>query len=436
MAKSIHHAFVERYGVPAGWNAMRLRELVSFLGGGTPDSDVSAFWGGDIPWLTPTEMTTIEGRFASNSERTLTRAGLESARCSLLEPGTLVMSTRGTVGNVVIAGVPLTCNQSCEALVPKESASSDYLYFVLTYWRPLIERMAAGTTFKSITRRDIRDLWFSVPDVDERDQITNALIAVEDAIAAAGEELTAAIRIRTALMQQLFTKGIPGRSKSVQTIVVFRKPVDIPKRWEPSRLGASTVLVQYGTNAASNGYRGGYPVIAIPEVVALRLELGDVPYADIPESEARDLRLEENDVLLIRTNGNPAYMGKSTLITADVARQHVVFASYLIRVRTDQDRLRGAYLNYFLASPLGRRQALAMANTSAGNHNLGARSLRQFWIPRPDPDEQDEIVTILHRCEDAIDALQDKVEALLRLKKSLLQNLLTGKVRVAKGVTV
>ncbi len=110
--------------------------------------------------------------------------------------------------------------------------------------------------------------------------------------------------------------------------------------------------------------------------------------------------------------------------------KHLIFASYLIRVRTNKMKLSGRYLNYFLASPLGRRQCLAMANTSAGNHNLGSRSIKQFDFPRPTSDEQSEIVVLVDAAEDSIEAVQNEISALDRLKRSLLQNLLTGRVRV------
>jgi type I restriction enzyme S subunit len=130
------------------------------------------------------------------------------------------------------------------------------------------------------------------------------------------------------------------------------------------------------------------------------------------------------------TIGNSEYIGKSTVIGEEADRQHIVFASYLIRVRTDSAKLSGKYLNYFLASPLGRRQCLATANTSAGNHNLGSRSIKQFCFPRPSPDEQEEIVGVVDAAEDSIEAAQTEVASLERMKTSLLQNLLTGRVRV------
>jgi restriction endonuclease S subunit len=204
----------------------------------------------------------------------------------------------------------------------------------------------------------------------------------------------------------------------------------MPDAWDIGPLRNSVPIVEYGTNAPSNDGKHGYPVVAIPEVIASRFRLGECSYVEVSEEEANALRLQPDDVLLIRTNGNAEYIGKSTVIGDEAAEQHILYASYLIRIRTDKALLSGRYLNYFLASSLGRRLCLAMANTSAGNHNLGSRAIKQFIFPRPSTDEQAEIVGLIDAAEDSIEAVQEEITALQRLKRSLLQNLLTGKVRV------
>ena len=362
--KSIHHSFIVRYGVPSGWAEVRLRDAAQIVGGGTPDSTEPRYWNGEIPWLTPTEMTGLRERTATSSERTITQAALASSNCRLLPVGSLVLSTRGTIGNLTIAGVPLTCNQSCEALLPRDGVCTEYLYYLLVFLRPLFERFGAGTTFTSITRRDIRDIRFSLPIPDEQKVITDILIGMDDVLAKADAKLKAATRLKAALMQGLFTRGITGRHHKFRIVRVFHHELEVPQDWEVAPLRHSVASVEYGTNAPSNDAKYGLPVIAIPEVIAARFRLGECSYAEIPEHEAANLRLRSEDVLLIRTNGNSEYIGKSTVIGEEADRQHIVFASYLIRVRTDITKLSGRYLNYFLASPLGRRQCLAMANTS------------------------------------------------------------------------
>ncbi|TAK28842.1 MAG: restriction endonuclease subunit S [Chloroflexota bacterium] len=342
-------------------------------------------------------------------------------------PGILV-GRKGSVGAVHFSERAFWPIDTVYYVRRKGEDSWKYLFYLLSYLR--LDRLNAATGLPGLSRRDAHLMLGVFPPLDEQQQMVSALDMCDEAMGIVSRQIGATQRVKAALMQQLFTKGVPGRHSKYKSIVVFRRRVDFPATWEASQLRSNVTRVEYGTNAPSNEYKAGYPVIAIPQVVASRLELGDVPYADLTKAEANALRLEPDDVLLIRTNGNPDYIGKSTVVTSDVAAQHVVFASYLIRVRTEKTRLLGAYLNYFLASPLGRRQAMAMANTSAGNHNLGARSLKQFWLPLPEKDEQQDIVETLNRCEDTVDALGRKLKSLEELKQALLQNLLTGKVRV------
>ena len=295
----------------------------------------------------------------------------------------------------------------------------------------IIERLQHQTTqMRNLDFRDYLRALVPIPSPSEQERIALTLRTANDAISEAEAKLEAARRLRTALMRQLFTRGIPGRHTNFSPVRVFRHDFEVPASWEVAPLSHSVTRVEYGTNAASNDDRHGLPVVAIPEVVASRFRLGDCSYAEVPEDEANALRLHPDDVLLIRTNGNAAYIGKSTVIGDEAGHRHIIFASYLIRIVTDKAKTGGRYLNYFLASPLGRRMCGAMANTSAGNHNLGSRSIKQFLFPRPSPDEQREIVCLVDAAEDSIEAAQSEVTALARLMRSLLQHLITGRVRV------
>lgn len=286
----------------------------------------------------------------------------------------------------------------------------------------------ANFSWSAVKRLPIR---FPV-DVREQEAITHLIDIADSVIGTAEMKLIAAHRLKKALMQQLFTRGIAGRHKGFKNARVFRYEFIVPDEWDVSHLRNSLISIEYGTNQASNDRKQGLPVIAIPEVISSRFRLGECSYAEVSENEASSLRLFPDDVLLIRTNGNSDYIGKSTVIGDEAKEQHIIFASYLIRVRTDKDFLSGRYLNYFLASPLGRRQCLAMANTSAGNHNLGKRSIKQFCFPRPSPNEQEDIVNLVDAAEDLIETVENEILALEYLKKSLLQNLITGRVRVRK----
>lgn len=425
MAMSVKNAFVERFGIPADWDSIRLRDLGCFIGGGTPESGTHAYWDGDIPWLTPTEMTNIECRLALTSERKITQKGMESARCSLLQPGTLIITTRGTVGNVVIAGEPLTCNQSCEAFVPNDKISSDYLYFLLTYWRPLIERLGAGTTFKSITRRDIQDLCFVIPQRGEQESISAILVKVDDALAAVCNELKTAQCLKTALMQQLFTKGIPGRHKDYRKIKRGLMPAD----WQMktiSQLADVTSGFTMGRDLSK------HKTVTVPYVTVVNVQDGFLNLSNIGAVQIKELELDTgllkpNDVLMTE-GGDRDKLGRGAIWTGQI--DTCAYQNHIFRVRFRSDEYLPKLFHYLIQSWQAKRYFYSHAKQTSNLCTINSRELRRFPIGIPDSDEQEEIVEILDCCEDALDAIREKIECLEQLKKSLLQNLLTGRVRV------
>jgi type I restriction enzyme S subunit len=418
---------------PSDWVIKPIKELVDVIGGATPDTGVAEYWNPpEYQWVTPTDISNCDGPVLHKAERQISAAGLKDSSATLLPTGTTLLTSRATIGECKLAGAPVATNQGFASLVPKVKEEADFVFYLAQLLKPTLVRLAAGTTFIEVSRREIRRINVCVPtESEERTKIAEILSTADHSLSAAKSKLRAAVRMKRALMQQLFTRGIPTQHQNFTSARVFRHRFEVPTEWDTAPLASSVEAVEYGTNAPSNDGGYGLPIIAIPEVLAPRFKLGECSFVELRETEALSLRLQSDDVLVIRTNGNSDYIGKSTVIGDEADTRHMVFASYLIRIRTNKKKLSGRYLNYFLASPLGRRQCLAMANTSAGNYNLGARAIRQFCLPRPSPTEQADIVEAADGAEDAIEAVEREIEFLERFKRSLLQNLFTGRVRVA-----
>ena len=267
-------------------------------------------------------------------------------------------------------------------------------------------------------------------DKDEQNHIAETLKAADNQIRSIKEQRRQAELAKRALIETGTTVGLDVQAPT-KTTVRYRYPFACNAAWKQVELRTLKPQIDYGTNQPSNEYRAGIPVVAIPQVLTSRFALSELPFAEVTSQERDALSLQPHDVLLVRTNGNPSYIGRSTVIPEGVLEVQTIFASYLIRVRMNQELLRGAFLNYVLQSHTGRRQSNSLANTSAGNFNLGARSLSKFVIPLPEPEEQDDIVSAINAADDLVLGLDKQLMAAGDLKRSLLQTLFTGKVRLS-----
>ena len=196
-----------------------------------------------------------------------------------------------------------------------------------------------------------------------------------------------------------------------------------------------TTDVRYGTSKASSDRGWGNPVLRIPNIDGDRLALADLAFVELSPLDVERLRLHDGDLLLVRTNGNPNYVGRSVVFSSPDTRIWV-YASYLIRVRLKK-ALRPQFVNVFLGLDRGRRELLRRVTTSAGNHNINSNSIRLVRLPVPkDDEEQTHIIDLARACRGHIDGLRSKEMALETLKRALMHDLLTGRVRVGQTLKV
>jgi len=185
-------------------------------------------------------------------------------------------------------------------------------------------------------------------------------------------------------------------------------------KWE--QLG-SLVETRYGTSVSADATADtGVPVLRIPNVMGGEIDVEDMKYVELTQAELDRLSLTTSDVLIVRSNGNPEYVGRSAPITEDACHSPIAYASYLIRLRADPARLLPEYLSSFLNSAYGRAAMRNAIRTTAGQSNLSGENLAKVRLPVPDLAEQDrfrrlwlqvrEIRRLVTKSEDAATALR------------------------------
>lgn len=195
-------------GFSGPWKMRRLGGVAEIRSGATPNTQVATYWNGSIPWCTPTDITGTSGKYLETTERRITPEGLASCAASLLPPGSLLLCSRATIGEVKIARSEVCTNQGFKSLVCREGVSNEFLYYLLlTLKREMIER-AIGSTFLEIGKRDVASIEAGMPDHPEQSAIATVLSDMDAEIAALESRRDKTRAIKQGMMQQLLTGRI------------------------------------------------------------------------------------------------------------------------------------------------------------------------------------------------------------------------------------
>ena len=151
---------------------MRLSDVITIISGGTPKTTTPSFWNGSIPWISIKDFVSVN-RYVYNTEKTITEEGLRNSPCNLLREGDIIISARGTVGELALIPYDMAFNQSCYGLRTKGLVSSKYLYYWLIGNREKLLCNVHGAVFDTITKNTFDSIDFILPNHDEERHIVD-----------------------------------------------------------------------------------------------------------------------------------------------------------------------------------------------------------------------------------------------------------------------
>lgn len=166
------------------WPLVRLDEVARVVGGATPSSKIADYWGGDVLWVTPADLSKLDGRYISDTPRKITEAGLHSCAAEVLPAESVLLSSRAPIGQVAINSKPMATNQGFKSLVPdRQRLDPIFLYWWLRSNRQKIERLGNGATFKEVSKAVVSRVEIPLPPLDEQRRIS-AILDEADALRA------------------------------------------------------------------------------------------------------------------------------------------------------------------------------------------------------------------------------------------------------------
>ena len=267
------------------------------------------------------------------------------------------------------------------------------------------------------------------PPIELQRRVTRTLNAVDEAIEATRAVIEQTRRLKSALLQELLTKGLPGRHRSYRSIYRIGR---IPADWSDARLGEVAEVVQgIAIDPSRTPKVQPTPYLRVANVQQGSLDLSEIKKIETSETERKNLGLKVNDVLMVEGHANIEELGRAALVPK--AAEGMVFQNHLFRVRPDRNRLDPRFLTIWINSPSGRRYFKIFGGTTSGLNTVGSGQIRALRLPLPEIKEQHSICNVLESLDDRVLSAEDDLNQLTTVKSALSQGLLTGRIRVKGG---
>lgn len=162
------------------WKEVTLSELGTIVGGATPSTKITSFYDGNIPWLTPKDLSVKNNKYIFRGERNITEEGFKSCSCKMLPKGSILFSSRAPIGYVAIAANDMCTNQGFKSVIPNDETDSEFLYYLLKYNKNNIASQGSGTTFAEVSGKTMKEIEVVVPkEKDDQRRIASILSSLD-----------------------------------------------------------------------------------------------------------------------------------------------------------------------------------------------------------------------------------------------------------------
>lgn len=391
--------------IPSDWVIKKIKEIGDVSSGGTPDTGKESYWNGDINWCTPTDITALKNKFLGNTKTKITVEGLKNSSAKILPPNSIIVCTRATIGKAAINTVPMSTNQGFKNIIPK-SIDANFLYYKIISEEHRLVRIASGSTFLEVSKTDFDNFHISVPPLPEQQKIAEILSSFDEAISTT-KQIVDELKVRNNSLAQNLLLGktrISGFNNNWKV-----KMMDECLNYSPRPVPKPT------ENYLSLGLRShGKGIFHKTD-----FDTDKVAMDTLYEVKENDLIINitfawEQAVAIVSKNDEGGLVSHR-------------FPTYTFNTKNAIPE----YFRHFILQKYFKFLLELISPGGAGrNRVMSKKDFLKLEIKLPDVEEQKAIAAILDKATAELNQYQQKLETLQLQKKGLMQQLLTGKVRV------
>lgn len=396
------------YSLPAGWRLCKVGEVAELIGGGTPSRKQPDYFKGHIPWITGYDISETEPVLQSAREY-ITQEAIENSATRLIPKGQVLLTTRVTVGKVVIVGFDVCISQDIQGVICSEDVLSEYMYYFLLSQRERMVALQRGTTIKGVPKGVVQSLEIPLPPLPIQRLIVDILERADELRRkrAQADELTQRI------LSALFVK-------------MFGDPATNPMGWPQSTIGQLGAYVTSGATprGGSENYRtSGIPFIRSQNVLMNKLSLEDVACisTEIHERMKRS-QVQPSDVLL---NITGASIGRVAWVPDEVQEANV--NQHVCIIRISHDDVLAPFVSFLLSTSFGQDQILRIQSGST-RQALNHEQVRSLELLLPSLDLQRQFAQSVSAIEAQLDQQVKARDTLDTLFEALLARAFRGEL--------
>ena len=409
--------------VPEQWLRIPIKRLFNVVSGATPSSVDPKNWNGSIAWITPADFSNTN-RYIVKGKKSMTDIGYRSCGTTIVPQGSIVITKRAPIGNVMIAANELCTNQGCLSLVKKKDINEGYYYFLLSCYSGIFNALGTGTTFKEISLQTFSDFKIPVPSRDEQDQIVRYLdwktSEINRLIHGLEKEISLLKERRNTIIDIYSTQGVDGAVLKRSNVHWLEK---IPAHW--NMVYAKKLFSQRQERAYAQDIQ-----------LTSSQKYGIISQHEFMEYEGRRVTvvLKGKDILKHVGKGDFVISMRSFQGGIEYSNVEGKISSAYVMLIPNKEKVYSGYYKWLLKSRLYIKALQGTSDLVRDGQALRYANFAKVYLPEVPLDEQKRIAQQIDqdvkKIDDAIPIIEREMELLREYRTRLISDVVTGQMDV------
>ena len=395
-----------KHELPDGWERKKLGDIGEICSGGTPSTKDETYYNGDVPWITPADLSNFEDIYIERGKRNITEKGLTNSSARLLPEDSIIFSTRAPIGYVAIAANPLATNQGFKNIILKGGFFPKYVYYYLKSNTKLMDKYASGTTFLEVSGKRFFQVPILIPPFETQHKIVAILEKAEE---------TKKLRVQADELSQQLLQSV--------FLEIFGDPLKNENGWKLKELQDVCIKITDGTHHSPfNTEEGDIPYITAKNITKNGFDFRKLTYIskEVHEEIYKRCNPEIGDVLYIKDGVTTGIALVNTL------EYEFSLLSSVALLKPSKD-LNPYYLSHLLNLDIMYKKIRSNMGGAAITR-LTIIKIKKIKIPIPPIELQNKFAKISQQVEKTTQAQKETSQELKSLFNTLTQKAFTGEL--------